>query len=265
MKSVRHIYAIAAAAILVLCICMPVSAAGNVSINAGQGSGTGSGGESAGPANASLQDREVQDQERITVRDQERVRVEECSPDEACNATRLRAMVTERNQIYLPGPDGSFPPLMITERAAYAFRAAAPPLTSANAPDLIRLSEEINNSVRYALQNEEQIRSQNQFMVFLFGGGDQASADAMMQHVVQNRIRTEEMNRLIDECGCDPPETAALLREQVQAIEQEQARLKGWRLQKKADEDSLVSSDERYPGRFSLAPSSSLFYSIVSG
>ncbi|WP_165074549.1 hypothetical protein [Methanogenium sp. MK-MG] len=57
-------------------------------------------------------------------------------------------------------------------------------------------------------------------------GGDHASADAMMQHVVQNRVRTEEMNRLIDECGCDP-ETAAILREQVQAMEQEQARFEG--------------------------------------
>ncbi|NLO78039.1 MAG: hypothetical protein GX097_06050, partial [Methanomicrobiales archaeon] len=91
-----------------------------------------------------------------------------------------------------------------------------------NATDLIRLSEEINDSVRNAVQNEERIRSQNRFMVFLFGG-DHASADALMQEVVWNRVRTTEMNRLIDGCGCDP-ETATLLREHVRVMDQEQAR-----------------------------------------
>lgn len=216
MNYVCHICCVVAAVFLVFCLCLPVSAAGGVNIGTGPGSGTGYGGESVGPENGSLQD-------RVTVRDQDRVRVNECNTDEACNATRLKAMISERNQVSQAG-DGSLPPLNVTERAVYAFRAAAP-LTSGNAPDLIRLSEEINGSVRNAVQNEEQIRSQNGFMVFLFGG-DHASADAMVQHVVRNRVRIEEMNSLIDGCGCDP-ETEALLREQVQAMEQEQARLEG--------------------------------------
>ncbi len=229
MNDVCHICCVVAAVFLVMSICMPVSAAGGVSIGAGPGSWSGYGGESVGPENTSIQDRAMapdqdrnlsQDQDRVMVQDQDRVRVNECSPDEACNATRLREMVTERNQEYLAGADGTLPPLNVTERAVYAFRAAAP-LTGGSAPDLIRLSEEINGSVLAAVQNEEQIRSQNGFMVFLFGG-DRASADAIMQHVVQNRVRIDEMNRLIDGCGCDQ-ETAVLLREQVQAMEQEQA------------------------------------------
>ena len=240
MKFGCHICCIAAAVFLVLSICLPASAAGDVSIGVSPGSGNGYGGDSAGSENVSLGSwngyggdsagREnvslqkpvmTQDPDRVTVRDQDRVRVNECSPDEACNATRLRAMVAERNQVFQTGADGTLPSGNITERVVYAFRAAAP-LTGGNAPDLIRLSEEINGSVRYAAQNEEQIRSQNGFMVFLFGG-DHASADAMVQHVVRNRVRIEEMNSLIDGCGCDP-ETEALLREQVQAMEQEQAR-----------------------------------------
>jgi hypothetical protein len=222
MNYVSNICYIAAAVCLVFSICMPVSAAGDVSIGAGPGSWNGYGGDSAGPENASLQKPVMtQNPDRVTVRDQDRVQAQECSPDEACNATRLRAMVAERNQVFQTGADGTLLPGNITERAVYAFRAAAP-LTGGNAPDLIRLSEEINGSVKSAAQNEERIRSQNGFLVFLFGG-DQASADGIMQHVVQNRARIEEMNRLIDECGCDP-ETAAILREQVQAMEQEQAR-----------------------------------------
>ncbi len=214
MKSISYVCCTIAAVYLVLCVCMPVFAAQGVTIGAGPGSGSGYGGDSAGPDNASLQ-------ERDTVREQVTLRTQECSPDEACNATRLRAMVAERNQVYRAGAEGTIPPVQVAERAVYAFRAAAP-LTGGNTPDLIRLSEEINGSVRNAVQNEERIRSQNGFMVFLFGG-DHTSADAMMQEVVQNRVRIAEMNRLIDGCGCDP-ETAAILREQVQVMEQEQAR-----------------------------------------
>lgn len=232
MNDVCHICCVVTAVFLVVSICVPVSAAGSVSIGAGPGSWSGYGGESVGPENTSMQDRVMvqdqdmdqdkdQDPDRVMVQDQDRERVNECSTDEACNATRLRAMITERNQVYQAEADGSLSPLNVTERAAYAFRAAAP-LTGGSAPDLIRLTEEINGSVRTAVQNEEQIHSQNGFMVFLFGG-DQKSADAIMQHVVQNRVRIEEMNRLIDGCGCDQ-DTAVLLREQVQAMEQEQAR-----------------------------------------
>ena len=220
MKYVRYICCIIAAVFLFLSVCMPVSAVQGVSTVAGPvsgtgtGTGTGYGGQSGGPENASLQD-------PVMVRDQDRVRAEDCKTDEACNATRLRALVTERNQVYATGAGGSLPPQQVAERAAYAFRAAAP-LTGGSGPGLIRLSEEVNVSVRSVLQNEEQIRSRNGFMVFLFGG-DLASADVIMQHVVQNRVRTEEMNRLINGCGCDP-ETVAILREQVQAMEQEQTR-----------------------------------------
>ncbi|WFN35585.1 hypothetical protein L1S32_05650 [Methanogenium sp. S4BF] len=231
MRSVCYVYCILAAVFLVIFVCMPVSAAQGVTIGAGPGSGPGYGNDSAGPDNASLQ-------ERVTVREQVTVRTQECSPDEACNATRLRAMVAERNQVYQAGAEGTISPVQVAGGAVFAFRAAAP-LTGGNAPDLIRLSEEINGSVRNAVQNEERIRSQNGFMVFLFGG-DHTSADAMMQEVVQNRVRIAEMNRLIEGCGCDP-ETATLLREQVQAMEQEQARF-----------ESLANAEKAKRGLFGI-------------
>lgn len=222
MKYVRQTCCVIAAFFIILTICVPVSAQGAGSAGDGPGSGAGYGVESGSQKNASLQ-------ERVTMREQ--TTVQECSPDEACNATRLRAMVAERNQVYLAGEDGNLPPRNVTERAVYAFRVAAP-LTGAGSSDLVRLAEEINGSVGNAVRNEEQIRSQNAVMVFLFGG-DHASADAIMQHVVRNRVRIEEMNRLIDECNCDP-ETAAILREQVQAMEQEQARFEELAVTEKA-------------------------------
>ena len=230
MNYMSYFCCVVAAVFLIVSICMPVSAAGSVSIVPGPGSGNGYGGESVGPDNVSMQDRSVQqnpngdreqEPDRVTVRDQDRVRDNECNTDEACNATRLRAMIIERNQVSQADAGGNSMYVNGTGGAVYVFRAAAP-LTGGSASDLIRLSEEINGSVRSTVQNEEKIRSQNAFMVFLFGG-DQSSADAIMQHVVQNRVRIEEMNRLIDGCDCDE-ETAAILREQVQVMEQEQAR-----------------------------------------
>lgn len=223
MKSISYVCCIIAAVFLVLCVCMPVSAAQGVTIGAGQGSGLGHEGDSVCHDNPGVQ-------ERVTVREQTTLRAQEYRPDQACNATRLRTMVAERNRVYQVGADEIIPPVEVAKRTVYAFRAAAL-LTGESAPDLIRLSEEINGSVRNAVQNEERIRSQNQFMVFLFGG-DHASADAMMQEVVQSRVRTAEMNRLIDGCGCDS-ETALLLREQMRAMDQEQTRFEG--LAKKED------------------------------
>ena len=231
MNDVRRTCCVIAVVFIFLIIGMPVSAQGGPGAGAGQGSGAGYGGESAGPENISLQ-------ERVSIQEQTTARISECGPDEACNATHLRAMVAYRNQVYQADADSAVPPVNVTGRAVYAFRAAAP-LNSASSPDLIRLAEEVNGSVRNAVQNEAQIRSQNAFMVFLFGG-DKASADAIMQHVIQNRVRIEEMNRLIDGCGCDP-ETAAILREQVQAMEQEQARF-----------EELAASEKARRGLFGM-------------
>lgn len=217
---------IAAAVFLLLTICIPVSAQDGVAIGAGPGSKTGSGGDFAGHVNGSPQENVTTQNDaaipkQVTSREQVTTRVGECGTDEACNATHLRAMIAQRNQVSQAGEDGVISPVNITGRGVYAFRAAVQ-LTGVSSPDLVRLAEEINGSVANAVQNEEQIRSRNAFMTFLFGG-DHASADAIMEHVVQNRVRLNEMNRLIDGCGCDM-ETAAILREQVQAMEQEQIR-----------------------------------------
>ncbi|WAI01685.1 hypothetical protein [Methanogenium organophilum] len=214
MKYVRQTRWVIVAVFIFLTICMPVFAQEGAGAGSDPGLGVGYAGESSGQKNVSLQ-------EQVSIREQTTARVLECGPDEACNATSLREMVTSRNQVYQAETNGAVPPVNVTGMAVYAFRAAAP-LTGASSPDLVRLAEEINGSVQNAVQYEAQMRSQNAFMVFLFGG-DQASADAIMQHVIQNRVRIEEMNRLIDGCGCDP-ETAAILREQVQVMELEQAR-----------------------------------------
>lgn len=212
MRYFGQICCVIAAIFIFAAFCIPVSAQGAGAGGAGPGAGYGA--VSAGQGNGSLN-------ESVMIREQTSARIQECGPDEACNATRLKALVAHQNQVSRPEGDGTAPQVNAAGQAVYAFRAAVP-LTGAHSSDLVRLAEEINGSVGDTIRNEERMRSQNAFMVFLFGG-DHASADAIMQHVVQNRVRITEMNRLIDGCDCDP-ETSAILREQVQAMEQEQAR-----------------------------------------
>ncbi|MGC9310427.1 MAG: hypothetical protein ACP5E4_01745 [Candidatus Aenigmatarchaeota archaeon] len=84
------------------------------------------------------------------------------------------------------------------------------------------IAREFNNSVEKTIQAEEKIQKRNQISRLLFGG-DKNAANTLQNELNQNRVRIQELNRLIFRCD---GETKALLQEQLQNMEQEQERLR---------------------------------------
>jgi hypothetical protein len=79
---------------------------------------------------------------------------------------------------------------------------------------------------------EERFAKQSAFSRFLFGG-DRDAAEEMEKTVAQNQVRVEMMNQMMQECDCDE-EAKKILQEQLQNMEQEQARLKEVALKEKS-------------------------------
>lgn len=96
-----------------------------------------------------------------------------------------------------------------------------------------QIAEEINNSVQATIQAEERIQSRNSFVRF-FVGGDEAAADEIEQHVIQNQERIRQLQQLVGESDCDE-EVRAIMQEQIQNIEQEQTRLQELARTEKSD------------------------------
>ncbi|MGC9435556.1 MAG: hypothetical protein ACP5C4_05665 [Methanomicrobiales archaeon] len=91
------------------------------------------------------------------------------------------------------------------------------------------IARQFNNSVQASIRAEERIQERNQFMTLLFGG-DRGAAGTLLQETRENQQRIRQMDELIATCTCTN-ETRAILREELQTIEQEQARLRGLALQ----------------------------------
>lgn len=90
-------------------------------------------------------------------------------------------------------------------------------------PQVAEIAEEINTSVQATIRAEERIQSRSSFIRF-FAGGDSEAAQEIEQHVIQNQERIRELQQLVEACACGE-EVRALLQEQLQNMEQEQARL----------------------------------------
>jgi hypothetical protein len=95
------------------------------------------------------------------------------------------------------------------------------------------IARTFNNSVQVTLRAEERLETRSSFVRFLAGGDDEAAAEILRQ-TAENRIRIQEMNRLIGECDCDS-ETRAFLQEQLQVMTQEQTRLESRAQAEQAD------------------------------
>ncbi|MBN1194028.1 MAG: hypothetical protein JXA08_01560 [Methanomicrobiaceae archaeon] len=85
------------------------------------------------------------------------------------------------------------------------------------------VAREFNTSVQATIVAEERFETRSGFVRFFAGGDDEAAAE-ILQLTAGNRIRIQEMNRLIEECDCDS-ETRAFLQEQLQVMTEEQTRL----------------------------------------
>lgn len=108
-------------------------------------------------------------------------------------------------------------------RLAVHSLVAAEEFVGDTGPQVSQIAEEINNSVQATIQAEERIQSRNSFVRF-FVGGDEAAADEIEQHVIQNQERIRQLQQLVGESDCDE-EVRAIMQEQIQNIEQEQTRL----------------------------------------
>jgi hypothetical protein len=95
------------------------------------------------------------------------------------------------------------------------------------------VARDFNNSVQATIRAEERLETRSSFVRFLAGGDDEAAAEILRQ-TAENRIRIQEMNRLIGECDCDS-ETRAFLQEQLQVMTQEQTRLESRAQAEQAD------------------------------
>ncbi|MEM5814292.1 MAG: hypothetical protein QXD77_00555 [Candidatus Aenigmatarchaeota archaeon] len=86
------------------------------------------------------------------------------------------------------------------------------------------IARQFNNSVQSTLRAEERIAARNAVWRLLFGG-DENAASEMLQQTEQNRVRLQELRQLRDKCDCTD-EVKAELGAQIQAVEQEQERLR---------------------------------------
>ena len=104
-------------------------------------------------------------------------------------------------------------------------------------PEVSKIASEFNNSLGKTIITEEKIQNKNRIIRFLLGG-DKESAELMMQEVIQNKDKVEQLKQLMEECDCDE-RVKDMLKEQIINIETEQDRL-----------ELLAKIEEGYKGLF---------------
>ncbi|MCK5289553.1 MAG: hypothetical protein KAJ56_01300, partial [Candidatus Aenigmarchaeota archaeon] len=85
------------------------------------------------------------------------------------------------------------------------------------------IAKEFNNSVQATINAEEKIESKGT-LSRLLTGGDAEAAGELERQTIQNREKIQELNQLKEDCDCDP-EVKAMMQEQINNMELEQARL----------------------------------------
>ncbi|MGB2727308.1 MAG: hypothetical protein WBD09_02380 [Halobacteriota archaeon] len=90
-------------------------------------------------------------------------------------------------------------------------------------PQVSQIAREFNNSVQATIRAEERIQNRSRFVRF-FAGGDEKAAEEMEQEVNQSQQRIQQLKQLRVQCDCGE-EVKAMMHEQMQIMEQEQARL----------------------------------------
>lgn len=96
-------------------------------------------------------------------------------------------------------------------------------MTGGIGKNISAIAKEFNNSAQATYQAEERIQEKSGFARF-FTGGDEKAAKALEQETSQNQDRIQQLQQLKDECDCDQA-VKDMIKEQVQSLEQEQARL----------------------------------------
>lgn len=170
-------------------------------------------------------DEPAQDQDR----DQIRIKPE-VVPAPATDSFQLRQMMQERERELnqeassTPAPQQNI--IRHENRARLMIHAmlSSEDLLGGNiGPRVAEIAQEINGSIQATVRAEAAIANRN-LWTRIFMGGDSKSAQAILQEVERNRIRIEELNRLLEQAGISA-EVKNMLQEQIRAMEQEQERL----------------------------------------
>ena len=108
-------------------------------------------------------------------------------------------------------------------RTAVHLLLAMENLAGSKGARISEIAKEFNNSVQSTIRSEEKIESKG-FLSRMFTGGDAEAAGELERQTIQNRLKIQELNQLKEECDCDP-EVKAMMQEQINNMELEQARL----------------------------------------
>lgn len=145
------------------------------------------------------------------------------------NSTQLKEQLKERERLLNQSSQGLgekeqkiYQNQNQVRLAVHAFLAMEN-LSGGIGQNISQIARDFNNSVNKTIQAEEKIQNRNSISRMFFGG-DEDSANTIEAEINQNRVRIQELNRLIGECDCDD-ETKQMLQEQLQNMEQEQDRL----------------------------------------
>ncbi len=111
-----------------------------------------------------------------------------------------------------------------TVRVAVKTLLAAENISGGIGPQISAIAKEFNNSVKIQYTAEETIQNRNALSRFFFGGDSQAAGE-IQQQIEANRVRLENLNNLMNQCGDCDEELKAMIQEQIQLLEQEQNRL----------------------------------------
>lgn len=157
--------------------------------------------------------------ESLQVQNREQIRMQ--TPSE------LRQYIQERTQSQVrQSEDGTDEPEQLRNRAMAAVQAvqAAENLLGQNGPRMSEIAEQVNQAAQGMEQREEALQQRSWLRAFFFGQ-DQEQAQALKNETEQNRLRVQEMNQLLVECGECDAEVKTMLQEQMQTMLQEQDRL----------------------------------------
>jgi len=154
----------------------------------------------------------VEVQERARDREQLQIMIEE---KQAEHQIEVEAMKEEKQQQVYQNQN--------TIRGAVHALLAAEDLVGGIGPQVSVIAQEFNNSVDTTIKAEEKIKTRSGFARFFMGGDDQ-TADEILQLTVRNRNQIQELNQLHQDCDCDP-ELKLMIQEQINNMEQEQDRL----------------------------------------
>ncbi|MFH1327696.1 MAG: hypothetical protein ABIH76_02415 [Candidatus Bathyarchaeota archaeon] len=160
---------------------------------------------------------------------EETLEVQEQEYSKARNSTELRQKIQERSQ------EMEQEILTVRDEAQNFYRnqsrvqlaahslLAAEDLLEGIGSDVSQIATQLNNSVQVTIRAEERIHARNQFMKFLIGG-DEVAADEILQETIQNQLRIQQIQQLLEDGQCDE-DVKIMLQQQIQDMQQEQIRL----------------------------------------